>query len=85
MNFPPTPLPKSKRRPIPFHTANATLESLGASQGGVPEFTIQMEKEEQERLETAKKAIIAEQDRWKGILIERERELEVLQKQVSGS
>jgi YEATS domain-containing protein 4 len=85
MTIPPTPLPKSKRRPIPFHSANATPESLEASQGGVPEFTTQMEKEEQERLETARKAIVAEQERWRTILLEREKELDRLQTQLAAS
>jgi len=82
---PPTPLPRSRRRPVPFHMANATEESLEAAQGGVPEFTSQMEKEESERLEEARKTVIAEQDRWKGILIQKEQELAQLQKQLSDS
>lgn len=80
---PPTPLPKSKRRPVPFHTANPG--SLEASKGGVPEFTAVMEKEEAEKLEAARKAIIEQQNKWRGILIEREKELEKLQKDVAGS
>jgi YEATS domain-containing protein 4 len=82
-SYAPTPLPKSKRRPIPFHTSHATQEALEASQGGVPEFTAEMEKEEHERLETARKTVIAEQERWTGILVEREKALEHLQKQIS--
>lgn len=77
---PPTPLPKTKRRPVPFHTANPG--SLEASKGGVPEFSAEMEKEEAERLETARKAIIAEQDKWRTMLIEKEKELERLNKQL---
>ncbi|EPQ58952.1 yeats-domain-containing protein [Gloeophyllum trabeum ATCC 11539] len=77
---PPTPLPKSKRRPVPFHVANPG--SLEASKGGVPEFTADMEKEEGERLETAKQAVIAETDKWRGLLIEKEKELERLKKQL---
>lgn len=80
---PPTPLPKTKRRPVPFHTANPA--SLEASRGGVPEFTQAMEKEEAERLESARKAVIAEQDKWREKLIERERELEKLQRQLDNS
>lgn len=41
-----------------------------------------MEKEEAERLETARKAIIAEQDKWRTMLIEKEKELERLNKQL---
>ena len=85
MTVPPTPLPKSKRRPIPFHTANATAEALEASQGGVPEFTTQMEKEEHERIDNARKTVIAEQDRLRAILLEKEKELEELQKLLSSS
>jgi YEATS domain-containing protein 4 len=82
---PPTPLPKTKRRPIPFHTANATAEALTASHGGVPEFTTQMEKEEHERLENARKIVVAEQERLRGILLDKEKELEELQKLLSSS
>jgi YEATS domain-containing protein 4 len=82
---PPSSLPKNRRRPVPFHTSNASSEALTASQGGVPEFTTQMEKEEQERLETALKKIKEEQVRWRGIIEEREKELERLQKQLSSS
>jgi YEATS domain-containing protein 4 len=82
---PPTPLPKTKRRPIPFHTANATAEALSASHGGVPEFTTQMEKEEHERLENARKIVVVEQERLRGILLEKEKELEELQKLLSSS
>lgn len=78
---PPTPLPKSRKKPVPFHTANPA--SLEASKGGVPEFTQEMEKEEAERLETAKKSVIAEQDKWRQILIEKEKELARLQKQLA--
>ncbi|CCL98248.1 uncharacterized protein FIBRA_00242 [Fibroporia radiculosa] len=82
---PPTPLPKHKRRPVPFHTANPG--SLEESKGGVPEFTLQMEKEEAERLDAARKKIIAETDKWRERLIEKEKELERLQRQleVAGS
>ena len=47
---------------------------------GVPEFTSDMEKEEAERLEEARGKIVKEQEKWRGILIEREKELERLQK-----
>ncbi|KAF8343685.1 yeats family protein [Amanita rubescens] len=76
---PPTPLPKAKTKPVPFHLSNPG--SLEASKGGLPEFTIVMEKEECDRLEEAKKSILAEQTRWKEILLEKEKELEQLQKQ----
>jgi YEATS domain-containing protein 4 len=79
---PPTSLPKTKRRPVPFHISNPG--SLDASKGGVPEFTAAMEKEEAERLETARKGVIEQQDNWRSLLIEREKELEKLQKEVAG-
>ena len=78
---PPTPLPKNKRRPVPFHISNPA--SLEASKGGVPEFTQEMEKEEADRLESARKQVIAEQDKWRQILIEKEKELERLRRQLS--
>ena len=77
---PPTILPKTKRRPVPFHTANPA--SLEASNGGVPEFTQEMEKEEADRLENARKQIIAEQSKWRQILIDKEKELAQLQRQL---
>jgi YEATS domain-containing protein 4 len=80
-SHPPTPLPKTKRRPVPFHLAN--VASLEASKGGTPEFTQLMEKEEHERLEEARKTIVAETDKWRNILIEKEKELERLQKLVT--
>jgi YEATS domain-containing protein 4 len=49
---PPTPLPKARRRPVPFHTANPG--SLEASKGGVPEFTAVMEKDEIQRFDDAR-------------------------------
>jgi YEATS domain-containing protein 4 len=73
---PPTRLPKARRRPVPFHTANPG--SLEASKGGVPEFTAVMEKDEIQRLEDAKKTIVAEQEKLRVGLIEKEKELERL-------
>lgn len=78
---PPNPLPKMRRRPVPFHLAHPT--SLEASKGGTPEFTQLMEKEEQERLEEARKAVVLETDRWRNTLITKEKELERLQKLVA--
>jgi len=78
--YPPTPLPKLKRKPVPFHPAN--FKEVEASRGGVPEFHAGMEKEESDRLEEARKTIIAEQDHWRGILIEREKEIQRRQREV---
>lgn len=78
---PPTPLTRNRRKPVPFHIAH--LGSLEASKGGTPEFTLQMEKEEAERLEEARKAIVAEEERWRMKLLEKEKELEQLQKLVA--
>ncbi|RDB19972.1 Protein AF-9 [Hypsizygus marmoreus] len=80
-SHPVTPLPKTKKKPVPFHIANP--QSLEASKGGVPEFTALMEQEEAERLEEAKRAIVKEQEHWRNILIEKEKELEKLQKQLA--
>lgn len=76
---PPTPLPKTTKRPIPFHTSNpGSLQETRRL--GVPEFTSEMEKEEAERLDEARGKTVKEQEKWRDILMERERELERLQK-----
>jgi YEATS domain-containing protein 4 len=80
---PPTLLPKNKYKPVPFHLAHPG--SLEASKGGTPEFTTVMEKEEAERLEEARQSVIAEQERWRNTLIEKEKELEMLQKQLAAA
>ncbi|KAI0053694.1 yeats family protein [Auriscalpium vulgare] len=80
---PPTPLPKTRRRPVPFHTANPA--SLAESRGGVPEFWAGMEKDEVERLERARKKVIAEQETWRTKLIEKEKELERLKRELGES
>ena len=53
-----------------------------AKAGGTPEFTQAMIQEEADRLTKAKKQIIAEQDKWRGVLIEKENELNALKKQL---
>jgi len=77
---PPTTLPKTKRRPVPFHTSDPA--SLEASKGGMPEFTAVMEKEELDRLEAARKTLIEEQEKWRATLIEKENELKRLKKEL---
>lgn len=56
----------------------ANAASLEASKGGLPEFNALMEKEEGERIDEARKNLLAEQERWKGILLAKEKELEEL-------
>ncbi|KAF9782210.1 yeats family protein [Thelephora terrestris] len=77
---PPTPLPRTSKKPVPYNTANPA--SLEASRGGVPEFTQAMEKEEAEKLEAAKKAVFMEQERLRLRLHEREKELDLLKQQL---
>lgn len=77
---PPTPLPRTSKKPVPYNTANPA--SLEASRGGVPEFTQGMEREEAERLEAAKKIVVAELERLRIRLHEREKELEGLKQQL---
>lgn len=77
---PPMPLPKARRKPVPFHSANP--EALEASKGGVPEFTAVMEKDEIRRLEEAKKTVIAEQEKLRASLVEKEKELETLKREL---
>ncbi|KAJ7098819.1 hypothetical protein B0H15DRAFT_920376 [Mycena belliarum] len=77
---PPTPLVRSRRKPVPFHLSH--LDGLEASKGGTPEFTQQMEKEEAVRLEDARKAIVVEEQKWRLKFLEREKELAQLRKMV---
>ncbi|KAI0268139.1 yeats family protein [Gloeopeniophorella convolvens] len=76
----PTPLPKTRRKPIPFNSSNPG--SLEASKGGVPEFSATMEKEEIQRFEDARKQVIAEQEKLRTSLIEKEKELERLKREL---
>jgi YEATS domain-containing protein 4 len=82
MQNPPTPLPKGRKRPIPFHTANPVKEDLEASRGGIPEFSQDMERQEADRLDRAVDAVTLELERWQNKLAERERELEMLRQQL---
>lgn len=76
-------MPAVRRRPAPFHLAHlAGHEEL--KNGGVPEFSQAMEKEEASRLQQAKRSVHLEQEKWKDILADKERELEGLQKLLSG-
>ncbi|TFK25976.1 yeats family protein [Coprinopsis marcescibilis] len=80
---PPTPLPKGRRKAVPFNMAN--LSSFEDSKGGTPEFYSGMTIEEAERLEEARKKVIAEQERLRTELIEKEKELERLKKLAGSS
>jgi YEATS domain-containing protein 4 len=80
---PPTPLPKTRRRHAPPHIAHPA--SLTSSTKGMPEFTALMEKEEADRLDAAKKQIVQETDKLRALLIEREKELERLKKEVEAN
>ena len=82
MAHPPTPLPKAKKRPVPFNVANP--DSIADTKlSGTPEFTHAMIQEEADRLEKARKQVIAEQDKWRSILIEKENLLAKLKKEVN--
>ncbi|KAG9049510.1 NuA4 histone H4 acetyltransferase complex and the SWR1 complex subunit [Tulasnella sp. UAMH 9824] len=84
LKHPPTPLPKTRRRGAPPHIAYPASLVNQAKGGGMPEFTQLMEKEEAERLDQAKKDIVAETDKLRNLLIEREKELERVKKEVEG-
>lgn len=88
---PPTPLPKMKKRPIPPNPAH--VPSLGPQQptpgtpskgGGsnVPEFTQVLERDEAERLDAAKRAVLDATEVQRALLIEREQELKMLKEQL---
>lgn len=78
---PPTPLPPRRRNPVPFNIAN--LGSFEDSKGGTPEFYSGMVSEEAERLDEARRKVITEQERLRDELIEKEKELEELKRQLS--
>jgi YEATS domain-containing protein 4 len=78
---PPTLIPKAKRKPIPFHLANPG--SFEESKGGTPEFHAGMIAEEADRLDEARKKIIAETERLRNELIQKEAELEKAKKQLA--
>ena len=91
---PPTPLPKMKRRGVPPNLAHsASLAGNGhgilvagkAKATDAPEFTGVLEREEGERLDLAKRAVVEETDRVRALLIEREKELERLKKELAES
>lgn len=88
---PPTPLPKTKKRPNPPNPAH--IASLGPqpptpgtpSKGGggnIPEFTQVLERDEGERLDAAKRAVLDATDAHRVLLIEKEQELKRLKEQL---
>ena len=79
---PPTLLPKTRRRPVPFCSAFPTPAALEAAKGGVPEFQQEMEREEGERLDKALKTIVEDTHKWRNRLIERENEANRLKKEI---
>lgn len=68
LSNPPTPLPKSNR-----HVRSLTL-ALGGG-GNIGEFSLEMEKEEGDRLEAARKKTLAEIDLLKARLAINEKDL----------
>lgn len=79
---PPTPLPKTQRKPVPFHISHATPEALAASRGGVPEFNLQMAVDERARLNAATQKAGAMREQILTQLAEKEKELEQLRRQL---
>jgi len=77
---PPTPLPKLKKRAVPPNIAHHA--SLSAATRGTPEFTAIMEKEESERLESVRKAIVTQTDVLRAELIDKEKERDRLKARV---
>ncbi|KAI0032946.1 yeats family protein [Vararia minispora EC-137] len=77
---PPTSLPRTRRKPVPFHLSNNTLTALEASKGGTPEFNKEMEMEERARLERARQQVLAEREKILASNAKKERELEQLKK-----
>lgn len=86
MQHPPTPLPKhssSKKRPPPPNAAHvASLGWNSNKTGAVPEFTERLERDEAERLDAAKRAIVDATDVQRHLLIEKEKELEKLKREL---
>ncbi|KAG8700872.1 NuA4 histone H4 acetyltransferase complex and the SWR1 complex subunit [Ceratobasidium sp. 394] len=82
LEHPPTPLPKIKRRPAnPPHVAHPA--SLAVTARGAPEFSLALEKEEADRLEAARKALVEQSERMREELIETEKELEQVKARVA--
>ena len=79
-SHPPTPLTNIRKKPVP--PSQSHTGSITDADAEPPEFSMVMEKDEADRLEVALKAIVAETDKMRSILIAREKELEMLKKQM---
>lgn len=84
MNSTPTPLPSTRKKTVPpiQYPQNSSTEN---SKVETPEFTTAMEKDEAERLESARKSILAETEKLRQLLLAKEKELAQLKKQVEGA
>lgn len=78
MRNPPTPLPKAKRKMLTTTPENSAF----LTGKGNPEFTQDMEKEEADRLEEARKALITQGEEWRMKLIQLENEVQSLRREV---
>ncbi|KZW04163.1 yeats-domain-containing protein [Exidia glandulosa HHB12029] len=80
MNHPPTPLPRIRTRPIPAHTSHAA--SLDVNVQYPPEFTTTMEREENERIDDARRKVNEEVERLRDLVLEKEKILARLRAEV---
>jgi len=81
MRNPPTPLPKARRKMV----TNTPETSAFLTGKGNPEFTQDMEKDESDRLEETRKALIAQGEEWRMKLIQLENEVQSLRREVDGT
>ncbi|KAF8528828.1 yeats family protein [Hysterangium stoloniferum] len=76
----PTPLPNIWKKPVPpLQTHQGTISD---ADGETPQFTTTMEQDEAKRLDAARNSIMTETDKMRLLLIEKEKELEQLKRQV---
>lgn len=80
MAHPPTPLPKVRKRGVPPHTSFPA--SIATISRGTPEFTAAMEREEADRLDSVKKDVVSQTEQQRALLIEKEKELAKLKRQL---
>lgn len=78
MRNPPTHLPKAKRKLL----SNTPETSAFLTGKGNPEFTQDMEKEESDRLEEVRKALISQGEEWRMKLIQLENEVQRLNREL---